>query len=286
MVKMFYDKEKKEWIQVQKGEEGIYYDSFLLRRLYNIKYLQKKGWDVVFIITGREGSGKSTLSFEIGQFISDMSLTLDNIASGTTDAINKLNNLPDGSVLIVDEAELLFSSRETMSSEQRQLTKILMIIRQKKMCLILVSPVFFDLSKYVAVERARFLIRVYTDKNLNRGRYQYWGEKKKRTLYELGKKNYGNYSKPKPDFYGRFYEYKLPFDDEYQKTKMKSLMEAFEPKKKTMSMADYRKVRDKIIQEALARAEKLNYSEFASIFDVGKSTLERVKAKKIEDLPS
>ena len=62
---------------------------------------------------------------------------------------------------------------------------------------------------------------------MNRGRFAYWGERRKKGLYELGKKNFGSYSKPRANFRGKFTNYKLPYDDEYQKVKMKSLMEAF-----------------------------------------------------------
>jgi len=222
-------------------QHDLHIDDFLKSKLDNILKLQKKNWDAVFIICGTEGSGKSTLSFICGQYLTGMKITLDNIANGSDDAMEKLQRLPDGSTLIVDEAELLFSSRDTMTREQKQLTKIMMIIRQKKMVLILVSPVFFDLSKYIAVDRSRFLLRAYTDNALNRGRYAYWGTKRKMRLYHEGKKNHGMYLKPKANIYGIFTEYKLPFDDEYQKVKLQTLLKAFEKKdkpKKTKEIED------------------------------------------------
>lgn len=229
-MRLKYDKEKKEWIELDNYDDpsDLTIEDLLLEKLKHIKLMQSKKWDCTFIICGIEGSGKSTIGFICGQYLSDMGLTLDNIANGSDDAIDKLRRLPDGSVLIVDEAELLFSSRETMTKEQKQLTKILMIIRQKRMVLILISPVFFDLSKYIAIDRSRFLIRTYTDQNLNRGFYGYWGTKKKMKLYHEGKKNHGQYYKPKANFYGKFIDYKLPFDDEYQKVKLATLMLAFE----------------------------------------------------------
>lgn len=232
MAWLKYDYTTNQWQTLQdRNGSDIHLDDFIKTKLDNVKKLQSKNWDCVFIICGTEGSGKSTLGFICGQYLSGMSLTLNNIANGSDDALNKLQNLPDGSILIIDEAELLFSSRETMTREQRQLTKILMIIRQKRMVLILISPVFFDLSKYIAVDRSKFLIRTYTDNALNRGRYAYWGVKRKMRLYHEGKKNHGQYLKPKPNIYGIFTDYKLPFDDEYQKVKLATLLLAFEKKK-------------------------------------------------------
>lgn len=233
MPRLSYDVQHNKWYEAPEGVKyDVFIDGFLKIKLDNIKLLQRKNWDCVFIIVGMEGSGKSTLAFACGQYLSNMSLTLDNIANGSDDALDKLKKLPDGSILIVDEAELLFSSRDTMTREQKQLTKIMMIIRQKKMILILVSPVFFDLSKYMAVDRSRFLLRTYTDKSLERGSFGYWGTKNKLKLYHEGKKNHGQYLKPKANFYGKFFNYKLPFDDEYQKTKLQTLLSAFDNKDK------------------------------------------------------
>lgn len=230
-MRLKFDERINNWIEVDENSEyDLYLEEFLKKKMDNIKYLQYKNWDCLFIICGAEGSGKSTLSFIFGQYLTNLSLTLDNIANGSDDAMEKLKYLPDGSVLILDEAELLFSSRDTMTKEQRQLTKILMIIRQKRMVLILVTPDFFGLSRYIAVNRARFMIRTYTDVTLDRGRYGYWGTKKKARLYQEGKKNFGQYTRPKAQIYGRFLDYKLPFDEKYQKIKFETLMKAFEKK--------------------------------------------------------
>lgn len=231
MVKVKYNEIKKIW-ENSEDEDALYLDGFLKDKLDNIKKIVKKNYDATFIIVGSEGSGKSTLGFVCGQYLEDMKLTINNLAEGSEDALNKLRDLPDGSLLICDEAELLFSSRETMSKEQRQLTSVMKVIRQKNMKLILITPVFFDLSSYIAVNRSLFVIRCYTDKNFNRGSFCYWGKKKKLRLYHEGKKRLGSYAKPKPDFYGKFTNYIPPFNEEYLKFKRRSLAEAFESKEK------------------------------------------------------
>ena len=241
-----YDNERKILVEATDEEKSdLTVNDFLLQKMENVKFLQRKNWDCCFIITGTEGSGKSTLSFVLGQYLTNMGLTLDNIANGSDDAIAKLQSLPDGSVLILDEAELLFASRDTMTKEQKQLTKIFMIIRQKRMVLILVTPSFFDLSKYIAVERSRFLIRVYTDSQLNRGNFAYWGTKSKIKLFYEGKKNHGQYIKPRADTFSTYTDYTLPFDEEYKRIKLETLMKAFEKKecpkryKKKTDILDY-----------------------------------------------
>ena len=202
-------------------------DRFLRMRLDNVKKAIKKKWDIVFIIDGIEGSGKSTLGFICAWYLTTGRLTLFNLAEGTKDAISKLEKLPDGSLLVIDEGSLSFGSTDVMKKEHKRLIKILQVIRQKNMCLIIVAPSFFDLSKYISIQRIRFLLHVYTKNDMVRGKYCYFGEKKKKMLYLIGKKHFNSYAKPKSDFVGRFIDFKLPFDKEYQKLKKRTLKEAF-----------------------------------------------------------
>jgi len=92
--------------------------------------------------------------------------------------------------------------------------------------LIFCMPSFFSISKNIAVEHSRFLLHVYTGKKLERGKFCYFGTKKKRLLYAIGKKNFGSYKKPKADWNGKFVDFKLPFEEDYEKLKAESLDEA------------------------------------------------------------
>lgn len=205
-------------------------DAMLAAKLDNVKKVMKKGWDVIFLIDGIEGCGKSTLSFICGWYITEGKLTLTNICEGSSNAVDKLRTLPDGSVLIIDEGSLLFASKDVMRKEQRRLEKVLQVIRQKQMCLIIVAPSFFNLNRYVSVDRTRFLLHVYTDRNLQRGRFTYFSQKKKNLLYSIGKKNYNSYAKPKSDWIGQFASF-APFGSEYDKMKKKALFDALDDKK-------------------------------------------------------
>lgn len=242
----------------------IVLDTYLKRKLDNVKKLMSKQWDVVFLIDGIEGSGKSTLSFICAWYIANGDITMKNICEGTEDAVEKLQNLPDGSVLIIDEGSLMFSSTEVMRREQRRLIKILNVIRQKCMCLIIVAPSFFNLNKYISVDRSRFLLHVYTGKDLQRGRFCYFGQKKKTLLYQIGKKKFNSYSKPSSNFVGRFQKFILPFDDEYQKLKRKSLKESFEKKEKNISATVRREVIKEVVGKIKPKLPLNNVKEFAS----------------------
>lgn len=285
MVKVMFNHERKEWEKLADySPEGIYLHIKIKEKLDRIKDIQKKNWDCMFIICGIEGGGKSTLGKLCLWYLSDTSATINNIAADAKEAFDKLKNLPDESPLLIDEGELMFGSKDAMRSEQRQLIKILQVIRQKRMVLIIVSPEFFDLNKYLAVHRSRFLLRAVTDKKLRRGHFQYWGEKKKRLLYEIGKRNFNSYSNPKREWAGDFADFKLPFEDEYEQTKKKSLASSFEEQKKGIDVKEYYALMRLKATQALEANKKLKtpltQKQIASVLGVSSGFLGDIAKEK------
>ena len=232
-----------------KGVE-VKLDGFLVEKLKLIKKYQQKDFDVVGLVDGQEGSGKSTLALAMAYYLSDGALTPYHIIEGSEDAVKKLGSLADKSVVVIDEGSLLFTSTDVMKKEQKHLVKILQVMRQKNMIVLIVAPSFFDLSKYIAVKRSKFLIHVYS-KGFARGRMAYYDEKRKKILYELGKKRYGSYSKPHPLFRGRFNDFRTPFHEEYLKQKRSSLQQAldFKPQVNAQKEAQMKVVRNNLKRE-------------------------------------
>lgn len=238
MVKrrIYYDKNKRKWLdcptkewkewEAETGNLTINIHNRLREKLDNVKKIIKRKWDAVFIIDGNERIGKSTLGMTAAWYLSDAKLTLNNFATGMSDAAQKIDELPDHSILFVDEASLVFNSKDAITREGKKLAKILDVVGQKNMIFILVLPTFFDLNKSIATRRSKFLMHVYTGNDMLRGRFTYFGPNKKRQLYTYGKKNFGSYAKPKSDWLGNFDDFKLPFNDEYIKLKRRSLAEA------------------------------------------------------------
>lgn len=163
-------------------------------------------------------SGKSTLGQTLAWILSKGKLTINNFARNGSDALERLKTMPDGSILFIDEASILFSATDHAQQEQRQLIKVMQVVRQKRMIFILICPSFFKLNQYIAVSRTRFLVHVYA-KGFERGRFTYFSEKKKKILYPEGKKRFGSYRNPHCDFIGTFSDFKLPFEEEYQSFK-------------------------------------------------------------------
>jgi hypothetical protein len=223
MPKVIFQNNK--WTEVPEDcMGGLYLDGYLKTKLDNVKDIIKKNWDCVILIDGKERAGKSTLGFCCAWYLSDGKMTINNLAKNTDDAIAKIQTLPDKSVLFIDEGSLSFSSKDAMRTEQKKIMKILDVVGQKNLTIIIVLPSFFELNKSIACRRSKFLLHVYTDEQLERGRFTYFGEKKKRMLYEVGKKNYGSYDYPEADFIGRFTDFKTPFFEEYLKLKRDTLM--------------------------------------------------------------
>lgn len=283
MVKVKYCNKAKGIIELPKeSKEGFYIHGTLKFKLDNVKKVLKKNWDVVFLIDGMEGSGKSTLGLTCAYYIADGNFTIDNVCESSKDAVDKLKEMPDGSVLMIDEGSLMFSSRETMMKEQRQIVKILNVIRQKRMCLIIIAPSFFNLNKYISVERSRFLLHTYTDKNLNRGNFCFYGERLKPMLYTIGKKFNNSYAKPAPNFRGSFTDFKSPFHEEYIKSKQRTLIEALKVENKRDPRIIKREVIKTFIANGGPKKTNLTKKEIADMFDISVDAI-RVYFKQIEE---
>lgn len=217
-------------ITIQNKKTWIHQE--LKTKLDNGVNIINKNWDLFFLIDGIERSGKSTLGITCASYLADqlgVPFTLDNIAKDSADAKEKLEKLPDKSVLLIDEGSLLFSSKDTMRKESKEIEKICNVIGQKNMVFIIVLPSFFRLNDYLAIDRSRFLLHVYTDENLTRGKFVYFGETKKRLLYEKGKK-FKSYSSPSGDWVGDYPDFDL-FGEEYKKIKKDTLFGTFHNKK-------------------------------------------------------
>jgi len=213
-----------EWKKTDSGE--FWLDEFIKNKLDNLNKIRAQDWDGVIIVDGKERSGKSVCAMGYAWYLSKGQISENNFASGLDDASRKIAELPDKSILIVDEGSLIFSAKDSLGKKQKLLTQILDVVGQKNMIFIICLPCFFDLNKTIAVRRSLFLTHIYADENYRRGQYAYWGEKKKNKLYTIGKKNFDSYSFPSAEFVGQFCDFKPEFYQRYlENIKKKSLQE-------------------------------------------------------------
>ena len=195
-----------------KGTDIKYYMNDRLKKSLLTKVvpsLAKDDKDCIIAIDGGEGTGKSTLAFQVGKVV-DPTLNLSRVvfdAEGFKQAIFKAKK---GQCVIYDEAFTGLSSRTSLSGINTALISLMMQMRQKNLFVILVLPTFFLLDKYAALFRTRLLIHVYEVRGV-RGYFRLYNRRKKKYLYLYGKKDYtynakkGSKHYVRTRFKGRFY---------------------------------------------------------------------------------
>jgi hypothetical protein len=281
MVLLRYLEDNKEWTTIPKEEkqEGdLYLDGKLKNKLDHAKMKIKKDFDVGGIVIGDEGGGKSTHASNIMLYMTDCKFDpRRDIIKSHEDAILKLEQVPDGSGIMFDEGYLLFYSGDALTKSQKAITKIFSIIRQKNLFFLIVAPSFFRLATYFALDRTKFLIRVY-DKAGERGYFSYWGPKRKEKLYRIGKPKH-NYNIITPAFRGRFTKCSL-LDEQYKEIKKETLREAF---KEARANQKKEPTKREIIRDFKLEFVKNNPSlkdrELAELLKCSVSSIEKYKAQ-------
>jgi len=203
---------------ISKNQE-FYIDGYLKKNLDLAKSVIKKDFDMIFCCSGSEGLGKSVFIFQLAKYC-DPNFNIDNIAFTPEEFINITMKANKYNAIVFDEAYFGLSARGYFTETNRVLVSMLAQIRQKNLFVFIVIPSFFDLDKYVAVWRTRALIHVYSH-GFNRGYFNFYSFKKKKTLYNLGKKTYEYVVRP--NFRGRFTNFYTVDEKEYRIRKLRSL---------------------------------------------------------------
>ncbi len=182
--------------------------------------------DRIYVITGREGLGKSTLAMQLAYCV-DQNLSLDNIVFTAAQLEKRIIQAKPFTAIIFDESFNGLSSKGAISKENKRLVRLLMMCRQRNLFLFIVLPSFFLLEKYVGIFRSTALFNVLVSrKNFKLRYYKVYNYRQKRELYIKGK-NLMDYSRPKIPKSYRFYK-KLPptiDDTSYRAKKLKTFME-------------------------------------------------------------
>jgi len=231
-----------------------------------IPMLAKKDKDFVLALDGKEGSGKSTFAFQVGKYI-DPSLDLSRVVFDGESFRQAIFKAKKGQVVVFDEAFTGLSSRAALSSVNRTLVSLMMQMRQKNLCVIIVLPTFFLLDKYVALFRARALIHIY-EASGNRGYFRVYNTQLKKRLYLTGKKDYSyGHKGVRTRFRGRFYGKFVLGDDETEKEYRNKKGKALEETQKnpmTSAQVRFREQRNLILY-ILRKQTKLTYRELENL---------------------
>lgn len=207
-------------VKVKAGDMELYLDGYLKTNLDTAKKVIKKDWDMMFIIDGLEGAGKSVLAQHVAKYL-DPSLTLDRIVFTPKEFRDAVLKAEKYQVIIYDECFLGLSSRQSMSLINKALIGLLAQIRQKNLFIVMVLPCFFELDRYAAIWRSRALLHVYCGKDFERGYFSFFNSQRKKDLYMKGKKFY-EYIVP-PNFRGRFTKGYCVDDEAYRQKKLDTM---------------------------------------------------------------
>jgi hypothetical protein len=224
--------------------------------------LHKKDKDCFLVVDGKEGSGKSFFSFQIGKYV-DNSLDLSRVCFTADEFRQAIFKAKRGQCVIYDEAFTGLSSRASLSMINKVLISLTMQMRQKNLFVIIVLPTFFLLDKYIALFRARALVHIFENHG-RRGYFRVYNAKLKRLLYLEGYKTYSYFIKKirtkfKGRFYGKFALGDSSIEKLYRKKKEKSLMDA-EKNPMTGQQVKFKEQRDLLLY-ILRKNLKLSYRQ-------------------------
>lgn len=219
----------------------------------------QKGWDGVLLVTGMEGSGKSTTAFTIAKYC-DYTFPGELLNNGTSrrscDRIvfttkqfgEAVESSSPGQAIVWDEFILGGFASDALTQMQKELIKLMVTIRKKNLYIILVVPNIFLLRKYFVIARSRALVHQYTPDGIKRGMFKFFSYDRKRQLYIKGCKEW-DMGAVQPDFTGESINTLGYFFDgaEYEEKKDTAIKQITEePEKKKEEMSNKRK---KIFEE-------------------------------------
>ncbi len=214
-------------------KEGSYYiDGYLKSNLDLLIRDVKDDNDCVIAVSGREGTGKSTMTIQAACYV-DPTFNLDRVVFDSADFRKRVLAANKYEAVVFDECIAGLRGVSWSGHVSRALVQMLAQIRQKNLFVFLVLPSFFELIKYAAIHRTQALLHCYRGKDGKRGRFVGYGWEKKKRLYLMGKKFY-DMNVQHGDFVARFTK-AMPLDDAaYRKKKLLALEKAqVEPETRT-----------------------------------------------------
>tara|TARA_R100001530_G_scaffold50970_1_gene37842 strand:+ start:2282 stop:3196 length:915 start_codon:yes stop_codon:yes gene_type:complete len=186
--------------------------------------LKKKDEDRVYIVDGRERTGKSVLTLQFAKYI-DPTFNVDRVCFSPDEFLKQIREAPAGSCVIFDEAFRGLSSKGSQSKINKKIVQAMMEMGQRNLIVFIVLPTFFLLELYAAVLRSNCLFHVYKDKKGKR-MYKTYNFSKKSVLFNYGKKKGFSYAIPKVSVRstgGKFFNIYSISEKKYRQKKLDSL---------------------------------------------------------------
>lgn len=154
----------KKWF-MEREQVGYLFHAPLILRCFRIWQELKNNLDHFIVISGREGWGKSTLSFGIASWVHP-NFDLDYVCYGAKSYLDllskqaalKIEDIESRSIVLDEGTELL--SKESLNLLNRALTKTFFVQRALKFLVIVNIPNFHMLDTTIRYHRVRTLIEM------------------------------------------------------------------------------------------------------------------------------
>jgi len=207
--------------------------------------LAKEDDDRVFVVDGRERSGKSLFTLQQAGAIDPLMFeealatqTLPVICFTAEETLNAIRNtkstLERTRVIIFDEAFRGLASSSVLSKTNRMIVQALMEMGQNNLVLFIVLPSFFLLDRYPAALRSHALIHIAKMKsNPKRRKFYVFNYDKKNLLYRMDRKKAYGYP-INTRVHGTFFN-KYPGGDALEALYRRKKLEAFREIESTLT---------------------------------------------------
>lgn len=227
--------------------------------------LKKHDEDRVYVVDGRERTGKSLFAIQQASYIDPTILddekgkTLPRITFSPDETLEAIRTTrstdTQTKVIIFDEAFRGLSSKSALSVVNKQLVQAMMEMGQCNIVLFIVSPSFFLLEMYPAVLRSNALFHIKKMPGSNRRVFNCYNYQKKALTHQIGLKRGWSYP-IKTGFKDNFFN-KYPGGDEF---------EARYRKKKWDSLKEGSK---KVVETSTSRKNEAMYAAVRAMSEAG-----------------
>lgn len=240
-----------------KPHPGYYLHRMLKSNMDIIKKGVKKKWDGIILVTGMEGSGKTTFGAMLanycdptfpGEPLNDGTPRrhCDRVVFNSKQILKAIDESKPGQAILIDEAILSMAAQDASAEFQKILIKKFTLIRKKGLYIFLIIPNPFMLRRYFMVFRTRAMIHCYTPDGFSRGYFRAYSYTTKKKLYMLGYKQW-DMNVVKANFNGKFVNTNNYFydPDEYEEKKDRAIeaLSDMENKKKEPTSLIYKKMK-------------------------------------------
>ena len=175
---------------VKVTDKDYYLDGFAEQACQAVaKRVQERKQDILILIDGREGSGKSNSAVALAYRIADLTGREFNVKNMFFDLgrMNKYAGNTKDQIIVWDEAAAGGLAHSWSNASQKKLKSMLMMCRKLRHVFIFCIPRFYRLSSDL-IERSYCMFHMYEDKEEKLGNFMFYGQEGLERLYENWKK--------------------------------------------------------------------------------------------------